>query len=112
MAGVRARLSRSRFSLRSRSCLRSWRAGRWISCRGEGSRMTDPETADALPAVLKDEGAGATDRKRRFGLDAGKVVIREDFDDPMPELERIFYGEESGGESRLQSSEPRRGGGM
>lgn len=31
-------------------------------------------------------------RGRRFGLDEGKIEIREDFDEPMPELERDVYG--------------------
>ncbi|HVR99385.1 MAG TPA: type II toxin-antitoxin system prevent-host-death family antitoxin [Thermoanaerobaculia bacterium] len=31
-------------------------------------------------------------RKRVFGLDQGKIVIREDFDEPMPEVEALFYG--------------------
>lgn len=31
--------------------------------------------------------------KRLFGLDAGRIVIAEDFDDPMPELESAFHGD-------------------
>ncbi|HYG63759.1 MAG TPA: type II toxin-antitoxin system Phd/YefM family antitoxin [Thermoanaerobaculia bacterium] len=30
-------------------------------------------------------------RERVFGIDEGKVVIPDDFDDPMPELEDMFY---------------------
>lgn len=30
--------------------------------------------------------------QRLFGLDQGKLTIPDDFDDPMPELERDFYG--------------------
>ncbi|MCB1035189.1 MAG: type II toxin-antitoxin system Phd/YefM family antitoxin [Acidobacteria bacterium] len=35
----------------------------------------------------------APKQARELGLDAGKVRIREDFDDPMPELEELFYGQ-------------------
>lgn len=31
-------------------------------------------------------------RQRAFGLDEGKIVIRDDFDEPMPEVEALFYG--------------------
>lgn len=34
--------------------------------------------------------------QRHLGLDAGKIVIRDDFDAPMPELEDLFYGEGHG----------------
>ena len=34
----------------------------------------------------------APTRQRQLGLDAGKILIREDFDAPMPELERLFQG--------------------
>jgi antitoxin (DNA-binding transcriptional repressor) of toxin-antitoxin stability system len=30
---------------------------------------------------------------RIFGLDQGKIHVRDDFDAPMPELERLFYGD-------------------
>lgn len=30
---------------------------------------------------------------RQLGLDVGRIVIRDDFEDPMPELEDSFYGE-------------------
>ncbi len=30
---------------------------------------------------------------RQLGRDRGKIVIHDDFDDPMPELEALFYGE-------------------
>lgn len=29
---------------------------------------------------------------RELGRDRGKIVIRDDFDEPMPELEELFYG--------------------
>lgn len=29
---------------------------------------------------------------RRFGLDQGKIEIPDDFDEPLPELERDIYG--------------------
>lgn len=32
-------------------------------------------------------------KPRRLGMDEGKLVIPDDFDEPMPELERLFYGE-------------------
>lgn len=38
----------------------------------------------------------AQTKKRSFGLDAGKIVIRDDFDDPMPEIEQAFYGDPDG----------------
>jgi prevent-host-death family protein len=31
-------------------------------------------------------------KKRVFGLDQGKIVIRDDFDAPLPELETILDG--------------------
>lgn len=34
---------------------------------------------------------------RKLGLDAGKIVIAEDFDDPMPELESLFHGDSPDG---------------
>ena len=34
-------------------------------------------------------------KKRRLGMDAGKIVIADDFDAPMPELEQLFYGDEA-----------------
>ena len=33
-------------------------------------------------------------KRRIFGADRGKVWIADDFDAPMPEFERRFYGEE------------------
>lgn len=33
------------------------------------------------------------DKPRELGLDAGKIIIHEDFDEPMPEFERLFYGD-------------------
>ena len=30
---------------------------------------------------------------RRLGLDAGRIVIADDFDEPLPEIEAMFYGE-------------------
>ena len=33
-------------------------------------------------------------RERIFGADRGKVWIADDFDAPMPEFERLFYGED------------------
>ncbi len=44
-------------------------------------------TLQPLPAKLR-----PTPRPRRFGLDQGKIVIRDDFDEPLPELEKEFYG--------------------
>lgn len=32
-------------------------------------------------------------KARQLGLDAGKIVIADDFDAPMPELETLFYGD-------------------
>ena len=29
---------------------------------------------------------------RRLGRDRGKIVIHDDFDEPMPDLEELFYG--------------------
>lgn len=29
---------------------------------------------------------------RVLGRDRGRIVIREDFDEPMPDLEELFYG--------------------
>jgi len=29
---------------------------------------------------------------RRFGLDQGKIVIRDDFDEPLLDLEKELYG--------------------
>lgn len=34
----------------------------------------------------------ASGKKRLFGLDAGRIVIAENFDVPSPEIERAFYG--------------------
>jgi antitoxin (DNA-binding transcriptional repressor) of toxin-antitoxin stability system len=31
--------------------------------------------------------------ERVFGLDRGKIILRDDFDEPMPELEALFYGD-------------------
>lgn len=31
-------------------------------------------------------------QERRLGMDAGKIFVRDDFDDPMPELEESIYG--------------------
>lgn len=31
-------------------------------------------------------------KERVFGLDQGKFEVPEDFDDPMPELEQLFFG--------------------
>lgn len=31
--------------------------------------------------------------ERTLGLDAGKIVIADDFDAPLPEFEATFYGE-------------------
>lgn len=31
-------------------------------------------------------------RQRKFGLDQGKIVIRDDFDEPLQDLERDLYG--------------------
>jgi prevent-host-death family protein len=30
--------------------------------------------------------------ERRFGIDQGKFVVPDTFNDPDPELERLFYG--------------------
>jgi prevent-host-death family protein len=30
--------------------------------------------------------------ERKFGMDQGKFVVPDDFDDPDPEIERLFYG--------------------
>lgn len=35
-------------------------------------------------------------RPRQLGLDAGKIVISDDFDAPIPELEDLFYGDDHG----------------
>ncbi|MCP4656597.1 MAG: type II toxin-antitoxin system Phd/YefM family antitoxin [bacterium] len=40
----------------------------------------------------------APKQRRQLGLDAGKIFISDDFDAPMPELERLFYGEEPNGD--------------
>ena len=37
-------------------------------------------------------------QRRQLGLDAGKIFISDDFDAPMPELERLFYGEDPDGD--------------
>ena len=29
---------------------------------------------------------------RVFGRDSGQIVMSDDFDDPMPEIEALFYG--------------------
>ena len=34
---------------------------------------------------------GPADKVRVFGLDRGKFVVPDDFDDPMPEIEQLFY---------------------
>ena len=31
-------------------------------------------------------------RQRKFGLDQGKIVIRDDFDEPLRDLEQDLYG--------------------
>jgi prevent-host-death family protein len=31
-------------------------------------------------------------RQRKFGLDQGKIVIRDDFDEPLQDLEQDLYG--------------------
>jgi antitoxin (DNA-binding transcriptional repressor) of toxin-antitoxin stability system len=36
---------------------------------------------------------GLQPAERVFGLDSGKIVLRDDFDAPMPELEALFYGD-------------------
>lgn len=41
-----------------------------------------------------DKKSGAevpAEKIRIFGLDRGKFVVPEDFDDPMPEIEQLFY---------------------
>jgi prevent-host-death family protein len=45
--------------------------------------------ARLLPFVEKD-------RRPVLGADRGKVWIADDFDAPMPEFERLFYGEDEG----------------
>ena len=37
-------------------------------------------------------------QRRQLGLDAGKIFISDDFDAPMPEFQRLFYGEEPHGD--------------
>ncbi len=37
----------------------------------------------------------ASAERRILGKDEGKIFIAEDFDAPMPELERLFYGDDS-----------------
>jgi len=62
-------------------------------------RLVDDALAGEEVVIAKEDNllvrleAVASTTKRRFGLDAGKIVIRDDFDDPMPELERSFYGD-------------------
>jgi prevent-host-death family protein len=29
---------------------------------------------------------------RQLGRDRGKIVVHDDFDEPMPEIEELFYG--------------------
>ena len=36
---------------------------------------------------------------RKLGLDAGKIVIADDFDAPLRELEDLFYGEADGNDA-------------
>ena len=38
----------------------------------------------------------ANEKKRTLGTMRGKFVIPKDFDDAIPELEDLFYGEKSG----------------
>jgi antitoxin (DNA-binding transcriptional repressor) of toxin-antitoxin stability system len=65
------------------------------------NRLVDDALAGEEVVIAKEDNLlvrlepVASARKRRFGLDAGKIVIRDDFDDPMPELERSFYGDPS-----------------
>ncbi|MEE8586562.1 MAG: type II toxin-antitoxin system prevent-host-death family antitoxin [Acidobacteriota bacterium] len=37
----------------------------------------------------------ATGKRRVLGKDQGKIFIAEDFDAPMPELEALFYAEDT-----------------
>lgn len=32
-------------------------------------------------------------RKRKFGIDRGKFTVPENFNDPAPEFEALFYGD-------------------
>lgn len=33
--------------------------------------------------------------QRVLGLDQGRVILREDFEEPLSELEELFYGDEN-----------------
>jgi prevent-host-death family protein len=42
--------------------------------------------------VAKLIAAGTRSKSRPMGMDRGKIRMAEDFDQPDPELERLFYG--------------------
>jgi uncharacterized protein (DUF433 family) len=49
---------------------------------------------DEIDAELAEDAAlgRQAERERRFGIDRGVFVVPDDFDDPDPEIERLFYG--------------------
>ncbi|HSL84146.1 MAG TPA: type II toxin-antitoxin system prevent-host-death family antitoxin [Thermoanaerobaculia bacterium] len=46
-------------------------------------------------ALVKLTPVEASGKRRVLGKDQGKIVIAEDFDAPMPEIEALFYGDDT-----------------
>lgn len=46
-------------------------------------------------ALVKLTPVEASGKQRVLGKDQGKIVIAEDFDAPMPEIEALFYGDDT-----------------
>lgn len=51
--------------------------------------------ARAGTPLVRLEPLAPPQEKRILGIDQGKIWIADDFDSPMPELESLFYGEDS-----------------
>lgn len=48
--------------------------------------------ARAGTALVRLTPVEPTRAPRRLGRDRGRIVIHDDFDEPMPEIEELFYG--------------------
>lgn len=46
-------------------------------------------------ALVKLTPVEASGKQRVLGKDQGRIVLAEDFDAPMPEIEALFYGDDT-----------------
>jgi antitoxin (DNA-binding transcriptional repressor) of toxin-antitoxin stability system len=46
-------------------------------------------------ALVKLTPVEASGKRRVLGKDQGRIVLAEDFDAPMPEIEALFYGDDT-----------------